>query len=87
MKTLEAAVCGCYDTPRSLSATTSSPEADLGGEEEPRRVLRRPRDMFRSRISSEKKIIEPFKNQIERPVVVSGNNIPGTGSLGIQASI
>ena len=61
-----------------------------------RRILRRRRlhperrpnlaFMNRPRLSSEKKILEPFKSPIERFVLVSGNNIPGTGSLWIQAS-
>jgi len=41
--------------------------------------------MISSRLSSEKKIIEPFKNPNKRAVVVSGNNISGTGSS-IQAA-
>ena len=36
----EAAVCGCYGTPRRVPTTTStsSLEADIGGEEEPEYV-------------------------------------------------
>ena len=50
------------------------------------RIMRRPMlheerrtnlsSMISSRLSSEKKILKPFKSPLERSVVVSGNNIP-----------